>query len=125
MIPTNWTREKDVSPTLTEDWLASQTFLDEFNLSLHRAVAEKLCQNPNAVLKIACDNLTRWLSSTSFEGSGRAALLEWAELVADTSIEKISRTITQGTDEGQCLRSSSPFVGVLSAQERLEIWKII
>ncbi len=110
-------------PLAREDWLASQAFLDELNLAFHRLVAVKLRQNPSAVLQIARDNLNRWLHSDSFSGGERGALLEWAEFLAQAAPETICQAITQATEEGQRLRSSSPFVGVLSEEERKEIWR--
>lgn len=46
-------------------------FLDLFNLMLHRAVAEKLRRDGEAILRIACDNLDRWFGSESFAGNER------------------------------------------------------
>ncbi len=83
---------------------------------LHTSVAEKLRLNPNEVLQIARDNLKRWLKNEN------PALLEWQEILEIHSPAEIIKIITQDTDEGQRLRSSSPFVGVLSEAERDKIW---
>ncbi len=74
------------------------------------------------VLQIAHHNLERWLKRESFAGSERFALLEWQKILENFTPEKIRKIITQDTDEGQRLRSSSPFVGVLSEVEREKIW---
>jgi hypothetical protein len=97
-------------------------FVDLFNLMLHRTVAEKLQENPESVLQIACNNLERWLASESFAGSERLALLEWQNILETYAPEEICKIIVQNTDEGQRLRSSSPFAGVLSEAEREKIW---
>jgi hypothetical protein len=99
-----------------------KNFPDLFNLMLHRAVAEKLRRDESAVLRIARGNLERWLGSESFAGNGRAALVEWREILENKSAAEIIGIITQETDEGQRLRSSSPFAGVLTETEREEIW---
>ena len=96
-------------------------FLDLFNLMLHRAVTQKLRQD-EGVLQIARNNLSRWLASESFAGNERSALLEWQEILENSTPEEIIKIITQDTDEGQRLRSSSPFAGVLSEAERNKIW---
>lgn len=101
---------------------SEKSFLDLYNLMLHRAVAEKLRRDGEAVLRIARGNLERWLGSESFAGNERFALIEWREIIEDSSVEEIVKIITQDTDEGQRLRSSSPFVGVLTEEEREEIW---
>ena len=91
-------------------------FIDLFNLMLHRAVAEKLRQNPENVLQIAQNNLKNWLKSNGF------ALLEWQKILETETLEEIIKIITEDTDEGQRLRSSSPFAGTLSESEREKIW---
>lgn len=75
------------------------------------------------VLQTAQNNLDRWLKSESFAGSERFALLEWQEILENSAPEEIRKIITQDTNEGQRLRSSSPFVGVLSEAERERIWR--
>ena len=74
------------------------------------------------VLQTARNNLERWLKSESFAGSERFALLEWQKILDDSTAEEIIKIITQDTDEGQRLRSSSPFAGVLSEAEREKVW---
>lgn len=91
-------------------------FIDLFSLMLHASVAEKVRLNPNQVLQIARQNLKRWLNNKNH------ALLEWQEILETKTPEEIIKIITQDTDEGQRLRSSSPFVGVLSEAERDKIW---
>jgi hypothetical protein len=97
-------------------------FVDYFSLMLHRVVAEKMFVDETQVLQTARNNLARWLKSESFAGSERFALLEWQEILENFTPQEIRKIITQNTDEGQRLRSSSPFVGVLSETEREKIW---
>lgn len=95
-------------------------FVDLFSLSLHRAVAEKMLTNEDRVLRIARENLERWLNSPGFAKRGRRALLEWKNILDCSNPEEIRRILTADTDEGQRLRSSSPFAGVLTDAEREE-----
>ena len=97
-------------------------FVDLFALALHQTVAEKNLLHEVEVLQIARDNLQRWLERESFSGSERNALLEWQNILENSTSAEIRKIITQDTDEGQRLRSSSPFVGVLSEAEREKIW---
>lgn len=96
--------------------LRQENFIDLFNLMLHTAVAEKLRRNPKSVLQIAHNNLKNWLKDNN------PALLEWQNILETETPEEIIKIITQNTDEGQRLRSSSPFAGVLSESEREKIW---
>ena len=91
-------------------------FVDLFSLMLHRAVAEKLREKPQEVLRIARDNLQNWLKNDNH------ALLEWQNILETKTSEQIIKIISEDTDEGQRLRSSSPFAGALSETEREKIW---
>ena len=97
--------------------LPPNNFIDSFSLVLHRTVAEKLRQDAKAVLHLAQDNLNRWLKKNK-----NSALLEWQKILETRTPEEICKIISQDTDEGQRLRSSSPFAGVLSEAEREKIW---
>ena len=96
--------------------LEQNNFVDLFNMMLHRAVAEKLRRDSAEVLQVAQNNLNRWLKT------GNSALLEWQNIIKNKTPEEIIKIISQNTDEGQRLRSSSPFAGVLTEAERDEIW---
>ena len=91
-------------------------FVDLFNLMLHRAVAERLRKSPESVLQIARNNLQNWLKNDEY------ALVEWQDILETKTPEQIIKIISEDTDEGQRLRSSSPFAGVLSEAEREKIW---
>lgn len=95
---------------------SQNNFVDLFSLMLHRAVAEKLRRNPSDVLRIARENLENWLKDDN------SALLEWRNILDTETPEAIIKIISQTTGEGQRLRSSSPFAGVLSETEREKIW---
>ncbi len=101
--------------------MASHQFLDALALAYHRAVAERLRADPGAVIDLARENLARWLSSGSFDTGTAAALHEWESILDRSTLKQLLALITAETDDGQRLRQSSPFVGVLTDKERLEI----
>lgn len=101
--------------------LGSHRFLDDFALAYHRAVAEALRSAPENVIEHARRNLARWLNSETFDAGESASLEEWREILDRTNIEQLITIITDESDEGQRLRQSSPFVGAISHQQRLEI----
>lgn len=101
---------------------AQNNFVDLLSLMLHRKVAEKLRQNQTVVLQTARNNLNRWLQGNGFADSKPLALLEWQQILENRTSTEIAEIISQDTDEGQRLRSSSPFAGVLSETEREQIW---
>lgn len=101
--------------------LGSHAFLDEFALAYHRAVAERLCAEPAAVLERARQNLDRWTEGDAFGSGELAALEEWRGIISEADVDRLIKIMTEMSEEGQRLRSSSPFVGALSPEERLEI----
>jgi hypothetical protein len=101
--------------------LGSHAFLDEFALAYHHAVAERLRAEPEAVLERARQNLNRWMEGDAFGAGERASLEEWRRILGEADVERLIEIMTDSSDEGQRLRSSSPFVGALSPEERLEI----
>jgi hypothetical protein len=101
--------------------LGSHAFLDEFALAYHYAVAERLRAEPETVLERARRNLNRWTEGDAFGAGERASLEEWREILVEPDVDRLIEIMTDTSDEGQRLRSSSPFVGALSPQERLEI----
>ncbi|MET0648330.1 MAG: hypothetical protein ABW208_17090 [Pyrinomonadaceae bacterium] len=101
--------------------LGSHAFLDEFALAYHRAVADRLRAEPEGVLEHARRNLDRWTEGDAFGPGEQASLDEWRRILDEADVNRLVEVITDASDDGQRLRSSSPFVGALSPEERLEI----
>jgi hypothetical protein len=101
--------------------LGSHAFLDDFALAYHHAVAERLRAEPEAVLEHARRNLDRWTEGDAFGAGERSSLEEWRGILGEADVDRLIGIMTDTSDEGQRLRSSSPFVGALSPEERLEI----
>ncbi|MCC6328246.1 MAG: hypothetical protein IT174_07005 [Acidobacteria bacterium] len=98
-------------------------FSDRFSLSLHRRIADKLRSDPVNTLNVAIANLERWLAKDSFAfGPERRALLEWKKIIEESTAREIESIIISETDEGQRLRSSSPFAGILTRTEQSISW---
>ena len=101
--------------------LGSHQFLDDFALAYHLAVAKRLRERPDAVVSRARQNLNRWLEGDTFGPGERQSVEEWQKILDGSDVEQLIQIITDTSDEGQRLRSSSPFVGALTPEERLEI----
>lgn len=98
-------------------------FVDLFALELHRAIAEKMLRDERAVIAKAKSIISRWLSSGNFPNEIGAPLREWSEILERESPANLRKLIVEQSDEGQRLRSSSPFTGILSKAERDVVWK--
>jgi hypothetical protein len=98
----------------------SQQAIDQWVLAYHREIARRLLAEPEAVLAKARGNLKRWMPVHAGTGTAQA-LEEWQRLLDTRSVSQLIAIITEDSDEGQRLRSSTPFVGILSDQERREL----
>ena len=117
-------KTEEVIPAVLDDGagpLGSHAFLDEFALTYHRAVADRLRADPSVVLGHARRNLDRWTEGDAFGPGDLAPLEEWRRILDEAGVSRLIEIITDASDEGQRLRSSSSFVGVLSPAEQLEI----
>ena len=99
----------------------SQQYIDYLSLMYHREVAERLRREPERILNIARDNLRRWLASYERGSSEARCFEEWEHLLDTLSVSELIAIITEDSDKGQRLRSSTPFPGVLTNDERKEI----
>lgn len=89
--------------------------MDAVDLAMCRVIAAKVRRDPS-LIRIAEENLRRWKRKLR---PWPRALREWEEILAHKSLKRVLEILTQDSDEGQRLRQSDPFVGILTEQERL------
>jgi hypothetical protein len=92
----------------------STSLLEARSLAMHAALAAKIEGQPK-LLEIARNNLKRWRAR--WEGAVPAWHQEWCEIL-DRPWPEIVAVMTDPGENGARLRQSSPFAGVLSAEER-------
>ena len=92
--------------------------IDRRMLALARLVAERIDRNPD-LLQVAVNNLERW--SRMHKDGLSVASAEWKKLIERHNWPEIRAMLVEDNDEGQRLRSSSPFTGIVSEAE----WKAI
>ena len=99
----------------------SQQFIDLVSLEYHKEIAALLMTDPDRVIEKARANLKRWL--LAYERGTREAWCfeEWEEILNRYTVPELIAIITEDSDNGQRLRSSTPFVGLLPSEEREEI----
>jgi len=68
------------------------------------------------VLEHACRNIHRWTEGGTFGPGELASLEEWRAILDEADMGRLIEVITDASDEGQRLRSSSPLVGALSPE---------
>lgn len=93
-------------------------WIDERSRALHARIAEKLREKP-ALLSVARDNLERW---ERLRGAD-AALDEWSTLLDTTAFPDLLRLLTEESEKADRLRQSSPFAGILTAEERMDVFR--
>jgi hypothetical protein len=92
--------------------------IDERSLALAHAVADRIDRDPRREgLQLARENCARWL-----QGGASPAILEWQRLLGQ-EWESVREVLLDNGEMGQRLRQSSPFCGVLTPQERWDIYR--
>ena len=92
--------------------------LDARSLAMHCKIAQKVSRDPNLLDK-AKANLERW--SAKSEDPLPQYLHEWQEIL-DRPWPEIAEIITSMSEDATRLRSSSPFAGALTSDERETIY---
>ena len=108
--------EQQPAPTLCRHAL-----LDARRLATHREIAKRIDADP-ALLSKALGNIERWSRQM---GRTPAALAEWQGLLRTLPWERIRPLLVQDDEESRRLRQSSPFVGILTQRERMEIRRAV
>jgi hypothetical protein len=93
----------------------SHQWKDVCDLAVSRLIADKIRLQPK-LIQIAKTNLKRWKKHLR---PWPPAFREWEQILAHNSTEGALAILTQDDDEGQRLRQSDPFVGILTEEERL------
>jgi len=92
-------------------------------LAEHRAIAERLQTDPKPVLDYALNNLAGWLADPLPDWLVRSQpdwLVEWERLLTGP-LDTLIASLISDTEAGARLRSTSPFLGLLTLQERIEV----
>ena len=84
---------------------------------MHREIAKRIDADPSLLGK-ALDNIARWSRQM---GRTPPALAEWQGLLRTLPWERIRPHLVEDDEESRRLRQSSPFVGILTQRERMEI----
>ena len=92
--------------------------IDRRSLALARRIVEKIDADAGGEgLASATETCARWLSR-----SNSPVHQEWCDILA-RPWEEVRRVLLDESEEGTRLRQNSPFCGVLTAQERWQIYR--
>lgn len=92
--------------------------IDQRSLEFSKAIAQKIDADESGdLLKSVRSRCKRWLKKLN-----APAIKEW-DLILQQDWLNIKKVLLEESGNGQRLRQSSPFAGVLSNQERLSILK--
>ena len=101
--------------------LCGHALLDARRLATHREIAKRIDADPSLLGK-ALGNIERWSRQM---GRTPPALAEWQGLLRTLPWERIRPYLVQDDEESRRLRQSSPFVGILTQRERMEIRRAV
>ena len=91
---------------------------DRRSLALHRAIAERLAADAEAVLDRARENLHRMRAATP----GSSQVLEEWGVILNRPVSALQDLLTDSDPWARELRHVTPFGGVLDARERAEVY---
>jgi transcriptional regulator with XRE-family HTH domain len=91
---------------------------DRRSLLLHRAVARRLRTDRDAALKVARRNIDLMWKR---QPGARPLLAEWKRIL-DRSTPDIVAVLTDASVRARALRQVTPFAGVLTTAERVEVY---
>jgi len=92
--------------------------LDARSLAMHCKIAQKITRKPELLDK-ARANLQRWMAKS--DGPQPQYFREWEEILVRPWPD-VAELITSMSEDATRLRSSSPFAGVLTTEERDQIY---
>lgn len=95
---------------------------DNFALELHVRIAERLRHDPS-LIEVAKITMNRWLQNNP-SWSSKIAIEEWQDLIENLSLDELIDEMLQEDDEGQRIRSNSPFCGIISQEESKNILEL-
>lgn len=96
--------------------------IDRRSLELNRLVAEKIRRQPELMDRVR-SSLDHTLIEPRLSESCKDALREWQTILSLKPFEEILSLLVEDSDEGQRLRQSTPFTGIISQEERREIFR--
>lgn len=94
---------------------------EELSIQFHRAIAEKLRDNPEAVLAVTRQNIAHWRRTHSGTGGASYYFDRWDAMLKGP-LDELLAFLGSPCQEARDMRQCSPFAGVLSHKER---WGII
>ena len=104
---------------IREGRLGGHPEIDRKVLELTRITVARIDANP-ALARIGLDNIERWTVQKG--GYLPRCHAEWKHLIETHPWEKLRKMLLEESDEGQRLRSSHPFTGLVTDEERERIY---
>jgi len=90
------------------------------SLAIHRMIASRMLDDPDAVLGKALSNLMRWMENRN-DPEVPAVMKEWESMLKNRSYGEIASFIVSDSEQADRMRQSSPFAGVPAPKE---VWAI-
>src|ERR1017187_6566266 len=103
---------------LPSNW---HTMIDARNRELHQIIAGKIRQNP-ALIRQVKETLERWFREMDESERGHGSLVEWQHWLGKQPLSQVLDFLASEDEEACRLRQSTPFVGLLTEQERSAVF---
>ena len=99
------------------DTLRGHQRIDRRSLELHRAIADKLREDP-ALVAVAHDNLSRW---SAIAGRSQPYWDAWREILK-RPLPEVLELLVEDSEKMTAMRQATPFAGVLTPEERWAVY---
>ena len=114
----------DTDGMTSRPWPRTSTYehwhqADRRALEMTWLIVAKIDQDPSLV-QVGVENMKRWRCQR--DGYQPRCLEKWEEFIATEPWERLRERLLEQSDEGQRLRSSHPFAGVLTQKERESVY---
>lgn len=100
--------------------LWSHEFLDALALEQFKETARRISADP-ALIEFARANIRRWIAKSGYHPGENRSLMEWQALLQRENLSLLLRVMTDPGEDAIRMRQSSPFAGILSADDRERI----
>ena len=110
---------RSVGVDVVLSFVPAMTREDRRSLALHRAIADRLVDEPAGTLQQARRNLSAMWEQ---HPHARGLLREWDELLS-LPIDEIVEEVLDSSLRGRDLRQVTPFAGLLTAAERTKVYR--
>jgi hypothetical protein len=99
----------------------SHTLIDERSRAMDGLIAQKIRANPSLMAQVRAQ--VEHKLRVHRDSGCRTAALEWKQILEEWPLERVLAFIQEDSERANRLRQSTPFIGILTDEERREVYR--